>query len=236
VFKRSNGNLEVQHLNGSGYTIPACPYPTLHKKDLKRLHAKDTGWIEYGSFDGQDFDTFNGYWPVPTAPSASDGQIVYIFTGLENGAGDEIIQPVLQWGTTPAGGGNYWALASWWVTSFGQALWSSLVQTQAGATVYGTMKMTSPGNWTIVSNVQGGQSTTLKVGNVDPQAMSTVTLECYQMTGCTDYPASGSTTFTGLSLTDGGSPVSPTWTPNVDFTTCNENVNPVSSSVVILTY
>jgi len=241
VSKGKNGELVVKHVNGSGYIIPACFYPPLTRKVLSALKKTpnrlgDTGWIEYGSFDGTNFNSFNGYWPVPNAPSTSDGQIVYIFTGLENQAGDEIIQPVLQWGATPAGGGDYWALSSWWVTSFGQALWSTLVNATDGDTIYGTMLMGAQGSWTIVSNVQGGASTTLNVNNIDPQQMATVTLECYSISTCTDYPSSKSTTFTGLTISDGGNTVPATWTANVEYTNCNENVTPVSSSVVIITY
>jgi len=238
VIKGKKGELLVKNPDGSAFIIPPCSYPALNKKSPKGTtdQVGDSGWIEYGSFNGQNFNSFNGYWPVPSAPSSSDQQIVYIFPALMNQAEDEIIQPVLQWGATPAGGGNFWAVASWWVTSSDQALWSTLINATTGNNLYGTMLMGAQGSWTITGTVQGGKSTTLKVTNIDPQQVATVTLEVYGVGSCSDYPSSKSTTFTGLAITDGGNSVSPVWTPNVENTDCGENVNPVSSSVVILTY
>lgn len=49
-------------------------------------------------------------------------QLLYLFTALlgwdvmDNGNYfNHILQPVLQWGLSPAGGGNYWAINNWYV-------------------------------------------------------------------------------------------------------------------------
>ena len=50
-------------------------------------------------------------------------------------AGSNIRQPVLQWGTSPAGGGNSWGIASW---SCGpQCVHSKLVAVNAGDSITG---------------------------------------------------------------------------------------------------
>lgn len=68
---------------------------------VKNNKLGDQGWIVYGSVFGSNFSTFNGIWKVPVAPSSYDYQLIYLFTGLEDSASDEIIQPVLQWGVSP---------------------------------------------------------------------------------------------------------------------------------------
>lgn len=57
-----------------------------------------------------------GEWAVPPAPPANDGQILYFWNGVEPDDNSAVLQPVLQWGSTPAGGGAYWAVASWYFT------------------------------------------------------------------------------------------------------------------------
>lgn len=50
-----------------------------------------------------------------------------MFSGIQNST--MIYQPVLQWGESAAGGGNYWGVASWYVDGQGGlALHSNLVR------------------------------------------------------------------------------------------------------------
>jgi len=201
---------------------------TPHSKNLE-----DSGWITWGSVSGQSYNSFNGTWNVPQAPSSNDQQLLYFFTGLEDAQGDEIIQPVLQWGTSPAGGGAFWAVASWWVTSTGQSLYSSLSNANPGDTIDGTMQEHSPGSWTIDTLVNGGNLVSLSVSNVAPQQMASVTLEAYNVAGCNDYPADGSMTFSNLILEDSGTVQNPSWTPNVDFSNCGQGVSQNGADVTI---
>ena len=56
-------------------------------------------------------------WTVPPAPATQNGQTIFLFPGIQNST--MIYQPVLQWGPSAAGGGNYWAVASWYVDGQG---------------------------------------------------------------------------------------------------------------------
>jgi hypothetical protein len=55
---------------------------------------------------------------VPLAPRKKDVGLIYIFMGLETALTSPvraIVQPVLQWGSGPAGGGPHWSLVSCYV-------------------------------------------------------------------------------------------------------------------------
>ena len=58
-----------------------------------------TGWITFANFQsGTPLKSFLTTWVVPGAPQTRNGQLVYLFNGLQNSS--MILQPVLQWGTT----------------------------------------------------------------------------------------------------------------------------------------
>jgi len=188
-------------------------------------------------FFGTSFTSFNGTWKVPSAPkTTADNQTLFMFTGLEDEAGDEIIQPVIQWGPSEAGGGLYWTIANWWVTSSGQALYSALAKISTGDTILGTMVQHGTGSWDIAASVNKGKPTMLSVNNISPQAMSSVTLEVYNVMECTDYPSDNSITFTGLSLADSGTIVKPTWESEILISDCNQQVSSTGPTTVTISY
>ena len=96
--------------------------------------AFGTGWITYASWSnstGTPVSSFSTQWYVPPAPIAEDGQIIFLFNGIQNST--MIYQPVLQWGVSAAGGGNYWAVASWYADGQGgPAFHSDLVRVNPG--------------------------------------------------------------------------------------------------------
>ena len=76
------------------------------------------GWVEdvyQYSPAGTVFGQVTAEMVVPNAPTQW-GATVYYFDGLQSSvtSGCGIIQPVLQWGTSPAGGGDYWTVGAWW--------------------------------------------------------------------------------------------------------------------------
>ena len=82
----------------------------------------DIGWIENAQWRNGGSNPiiyFSTKWVVPPAPSASDGQTVFLFNGLQPDNGAHILQPVLQWGPSAAGGGNYWSITNWYVDGQG---------------------------------------------------------------------------------------------------------------------
>ncbi|KAJ7697207.1 hypothetical protein B0H17DRAFT_1130514 [Mycena rosella] len=49
---------------------------------------------------------------VPPAPATYHGQTVYLFNAIN---GEGVVQSVLAYGPTPAGGGELWFVASWYL-------------------------------------------------------------------------------------------------------------------------
>jgi len=186
-------------------------------------YVSGSGWQVFAYYNGTNhLNEFTGNWVVPPKPSTNAGQILYTFNGLVNTySGDsdyvdeDIIQPVLQYGTTPAGGGNYWAMASWYVTADGTALFSSVLEVAVAATIYGIMQETTPDHWFISGNdTNTGKSTSLKVSKgattkFEPWAF--VTLEVYQVTNCDQYPTNGKIPYTNLAITSTSGPETPSW-------------------------
>ena len=81
------------------------------------------GWLAYTAYNNSvGFNSYLGDFSVPDIPERV-GQLVYIFTGLQNkdwvpkhdpeseSAGFDIIQPVLQY---PGNLGHYWSVKSWY--------------------------------------------------------------------------------------------------------------------------
>jgi hypothetical protein len=138
-----------------------------------------------------------------------------------------IIQPVLQFGSSAAGGGDYWALASWYVDSNDNAYFSTLTQTTAGHNIYGTMAQTH-GTWQINSiDTNTGQNTLLTIATNTSEPFAFVTLEVYSVSNCGEYPT-GTDMFYDLAFSPA---FTPTWTP-VASTGCNEQISVVNATAV----
>src|SRR5262249_39312006 len=75
-------------------------------------------------------------WKVPCAPRTVSGQLIYLFPAFQNTSW--IFQPVLQWGYSGAGGGDYWAVASWYADGLnGPAFHTDAVRVEVGDTLVG---------------------------------------------------------------------------------------------------
>ncbi|KAF9267845.1 hypothetical protein L218DRAFT_649398 [Marasmius fiardii PR-910] len=176
------------------------------------------GWISWaqwirGSSPIQEFVTT---WTVPPNPPVNDGQIVYLFNGLEPGNRAAILQPVLQWGLTPAGGGPYWTVANWYVT-IDTAYASTIQNVTVGQTLQGVIKRTAenaddtfnyissfaniPGNATLVNSPE--------------LTLAYETLEAYQLSSLSDYP-NGCTVFSEIRITTDNGVETPSWTTGDD--------------------
>jgi len=156
-------------------------------------------------------------------------------------ASTNILQPVLQYGTTPAGGGNYWGIASWYVTDFG-ASHTTVSQVSPNDILYGSMiKVTEPETWIVYFNDTSNSTVpfvSLKVSNTltvtEPDAY--VTLEVYEVRSCKQYPA-GEVKFTNLAIEQGNAmPVTPKWLINTYSSACGETVNIISPSEVDISW
>jgi len=159
-----------------------------------------SGWVEDSQESlslaaSDNIDWESGEWYVPSAPSVSGG-LIYFFNGIAPTAQDWILQPVLQYGVSPAGGGNFWGIASWFVGTGGA--WHSPLETvNAGDTLYGFTEQTATGS-TLNYTSEAGDLTTGAYSYLNIWSSGlhwTVAyegvLEVYGVNSCSQLPASG---------------------------------------------
>jgi uncharacterized repeat protein (TIGR02543 family) len=200
VLQRADGTLEE---------IPVCKYPRYTARGemiapTLRPPSISHSWIEdFSVTTGTSFGEVTATWPVPSAPTSSDGQIVYFFPGLED-VNDivSIIQPVLGWNADFSGA---WGIASWNCCVSGTTQESSPVRVNLGDTIQGTVKSTcsagtlSCSTWNITTDdVSSGGSTTLSNSPNEGQTFNWAfagVLEVYNIVQCSDYPPNGEITF-----------------------------------------
>ena len=167
--------------------------------DDRPLPPDYDGWEEYSAWNYPNgLDSFNGYFSVPDVP-ASDPDILYLFTGLQNinwipkvspqQTPFDIIQPVLQF---PADGSiGAWSVKSWYVTLNAGAFFSDQLMLSPGDKVYGIMEREGQQEF-LVSSVRASdqQATAIHPKNtrLNSQPWAYVTLEMYGAQGCDTYP------------------------------------------------
>jgi len=238
-----NKGFSVLHPTGEQHYIPSCKHGFLPEV------VDGSGWQVYTVFNGTNkLKTYNGVWTVPAEPTTKSSQILYSFTGLQNSwdaAADgtvsdvDIIQPVLQFGTTPAGGGNYWALASWYVAEDGTAIFSTVLEVKVGDSIFGTMDEIKPSTWFISSNdTTSGKSTsiTVKKANTKFEPWAVVTLEVYQVSSCDQYPSGATIPYTEIDIKSTVGTEKPQWTVGSIQKICQESIKVVSPDAVTISF
>jgi hypothetical protein len=195
--------------------------------------ALGSGWICYASWteNAKPLSLFTTSWVVPPAPATQSGQTIFLFNGIQNST--MIYQPVLQWGPSAAGGGNYWAVASWYADGqTGHAFYSSLVRVSPGQVLTGVMTETSQSANGFSYNCQfiGIANTSLPIQNVQQLTWCVETLECYGLQQCSNYPQTCRTQMKAIEIEASGSPVTPSWTATNSVTDCGQHATVVSNA------
>lgn len=192
--------------------IPKCAYAA-------RQAPTVNGWVEYsqGSAPANPyghtwFGDLNVAFVVPVAPTSNSGQLIFLFPGLEPTNGNSILQPVLQYGTSAAGGGYFWAMANWYAIGCCSAVHSPLQRVNTGDTI--TSWIYLPGGtgwwnanptcgtagtnctWVVEYNINGARVGTFWLYATTPDSYPQAvqgTLEAYNVTVCNQFPASPTT-------------------------------------------
>ena len=197
--------------------------------------ALANGWQTYAWWDSvnKSLTYFSTEWTVPPAPSTSSGQTIFLFNGIQNtGTNYGILQPVLQWGVSAAGGGSYWSVASWYVTSGGQAFHTNLVKVNAGTKLQGIMTETgaSGSHYIYSSTFHGIANTTLPVNNIALLHWANETLECYGLTKCSDFPAATDTAMEEIEIKIAKTHPTLKWAPVNAATSCGQHTTVASNA------
>jgi hypothetical protein len=214
-----NGRLQKVELK-SGYVVEDFGEVKQNdvRLDLNRNPLKITntspivpevqGWIAYAywSNTGSPVTSFTTNWTVPAVPSKQGNQTIFLFNGMQDGvtSSSYIIQPVLQWGSSAAGGGKYWAVTNWYVTS-STAVFGKLVKVSTGNALSGVMKQTavSGSKYSYSSSFTGAAytSTNITVTGVSQANWLAETLESYSVTRpATEYPDQADILMSGIDV------------------------------------
>jgi hypothetical protein len=199
----------------------ACPEkavvtrPDAHTEDLAHTPGAGNGWVEANLWNvpldpNDDINYLGGAWTVPSYPS-ENGALIYLFNGVESSSRSFMLQPVLQYGVSPAGGGDYWAVASWLVSS-NQAFHSPLQNVYPGNSIKGYMEMTgisgSMKSWEVEAKDTTTGAYSYLSAHVSGQHWTWAyagVLEAYNVISCAQFPSNGREVFKG-SFVDHGFP------------------------------
>jgi len=177
------------------------------------------GWVTWATWDNQPGNPISKLatsWVVPPAPSSADQQLIYLFNGLQNPAGNEILQPVLQWGESGAGGGHFWSIASWHADSNGHAFCTPSVCVNPGDTLIGVITLLATyadGTHNYRCEFSGLPDTTLMALGVPELTAAEQTLEVYGLTASSQYPTCPFTAMSNIAVQINGSAVPLNWNP-----------------------
>jgi len=165
-------------------------------------------WIIYSGWtndSGMPISYFSTNWRVPPPPASDNNQLIYIFNGIENAANNVILQPVLQWGVSPIGGGAYWAIANWYVGAPGSglALHGPLIRVNEGDKLQGLMTLTNHDNGFSYNSSFVGYAADLNVTDIGELVWVVETLECYGFKQFSDYPNTLKTAMSAIEIKTG---------------------------------
>jgi hypothetical protein len=140
-----------------------CGHPFLRRSNATHGSAWKA-WAQVSAPSGS-VSSINSTWVVPGPPISPTDQTLFFWNGVEPEDTSAVLQPVLQWGTSAAGGGPYWAYASWYVSASHGSHYSPLVQVATGESVVGSNALESDGvTWVISAAAPGKKASTVRDG------------------------------------------------------------------------
>ncbi|PPQ88309.1 hypothetical protein CVT25_012369 [Psilocybe cyanescens] len=217
----SSQSIRVLAANGTTIHTITSAASTHTRRTLVSGYAAYTYWAN--APNAIPIALFSTSWIVPPIPENSDdSQLLYLFNGLESTAGDSILQPVLQYGVSAAGGGNYWSVASWFVAN-GEAFYTPAVEVSPGQSLQGILTATSLTTSDTGEKVYGYNSLLAPIPSSSLSISSPVeltsaweVLEIYNVNEASDLPR-GRTQMTKINIINNNGQRPPVnWTPYTD--------------------
>ncbi len=251
-------NNTITLASGSVQKIKDCQYPRLVKPNAASPSASlptspgavpNTNWpAAVWDNPGTWISYLSTTYAVPFAPT-ENGFTDYIFSSLENGSKNTILQPVVGYGATTASGtppkssigGNYLWMAPYYVWGNNVAVGSlyrvSALDTISGLITSGGCNSTGGGcTWTVsIEDENTGQLSEVTVGS-DPSFLYAQggVLES-SASNCSQLFANGHGVFRHIALQDGsGNEIIPNWFIGNEENECNMHITYSSTSVDIL--
>jgi len=175
-------------------------------------HKRDYGWVSSAWQSGRNFSDFVAQWTVPPVPSQqSDNQTIFFFNSWSSSG---ILQPVLQWGTSAAGGWLHkWSFASYYVVGHFMPTFkvSPIVEVQPGDQLTGLIQLQADGSVSVKCYINKVLTGNLIIKNSGWYGSAQVALEVYGVMKCTDYPPNGNLVFSNMRLRDRRTTVTSPW-------------------------
>ncbi|TFK35232.1 hypothetical protein BDQ12DRAFT_760161 [Crucibulum laeve] len=212
----------VHIISESGEILHTTPLDSSSAASSISSRDLPSGYVAYSytkNTAGSPISSFSTSWTVPPTPATQSGQVIYIFNALIPTSFDAILQPVLQFGSGAAGGGNYWAIASWWILG-SSTFHTNLVKVTPGKALEGVMKLTrsSATSYSYSSSFTGVTGTTMSITSTEELTYVYEALEIYTAPSKAYLPT-GTTSLSGINiLTQNGKPLPMNWTSVIDST------------------
>lgn len=219
-----------QQVDAAGHVLKDLPEATF-RSDIVASPAD--GWVVYAYWANgltATVQSFRCSWTVPPPPQTISGQTVFLFIAIEDDGRDNILQPVLQWGSSQAGGGDFWSICSWYVDPSGTAIHTTPVPVEPGEVLTGviTVQAAGGGQYTYTCEFAGKEGTALVVPEVPELVWYSTTLEAYDINNRGQYPNADKTVFSALSLQIAPPAPVVAWNPTTRSNDLGESVTIIS--------
>ena len=195
-----------------------------------------SSWVTWAGFSDSSISSFTSSFLVPPPPvDYLFVTTLFFFNGLQDkGIGEGanyILQPVLQYGKSGCGGGNYWSFAAFYVSASGRAYCGQTFKVSPGSELVGSMSRNdADGTWNVVMEDRTANQTstyttgTALVDDMKP-TFACITMEGIVVYNCRAFPGSDETRFyDNVLLGEGGKEIEPTWEGVVKKNECDQNV------------
>lgn len=192
-----DGHMRMENRQTGDHTDFEKPEPVPREPSIN-------GWITFASWYNsgkRPVAYFTTIWAVPPAPLTFDGQTLFQFNSIEPASGDAILQPVLQYGYSAAGGGEYWSVGSWYVIG-DQAYFSALTKVVPGQGLTGAITLSAANKQTCSYICQFTEfpATYFPVNQIPELRWCTETLEVYGVDKCSDFPNTPYSEMSGITI------------------------------------
>jgi len=230
------------HIFDSDGKVVQVATSTPGTKTTTAVTPEETGWVTYASWlnTGAAIGSFATTWTVPPVPATWHGQTLFLFNSIEPSTSDAIMQPVLQFGGSAAGGGEFWAVATWYLYG-DNTFFTTPIAVSPGQVLNGGIQLVgaSNGAYNYLAQFTNIPGTAIEVDGGEQLTWTTETLEAYAVAEASDYPA-GSTVFSdiGIILSNGAIPPTSWSTVNdpTDGLSTTVNINGATNAKITITY
>jgi hypothetical protein len=147
---------------------------------------------------------FSAKFQVPAPPTLRSSQTIFLFSGMQPSAESpvkSILQPVLQWGSSNTGGGQFWSVSSWYVKgssgNLDVAVNTHHIRVEPGQDLIGLIDLVEKDGdiRTYTCGFQGIDGTTISIQTSAELVQAGIALEAYKLDGPRALPDQLRSTF-----------------------------------------